>query len=219
MAMEANLGLRAQRGTHRRHPLADLVRQQVARRIGQVDTVGAVAFHQLALGSQAFGAVHVRHHQEAHGVHAQVAGVGDVLFADIGLGTVGGHPQGTHAQAVGHLQVLDRADAWQQQRRDLGLLHQRNHRRQVGLVTVRWEAVVDRAAAQAIAVGDFDQRHAGGIQAAGDALHFIEADLVALGVHAVAQAHVMYGNAFAVEVHGRLLRPGQWGQGAASARP
>ncbi|MNE57994.1 hypothetical protein D3C80_1529980 [compost metagenome] len=145
--------------------------------------------------------------------------MGDVLLADIGLGTVGGHPQGAHAQAMGHFQVFHRADARQQQRRHLGLLHQRDHRRQVGLVTVRREAIVDRAAAQAIAMGHLDQRHPGGIQAAGDALHFIQADLVPLGVHAVAQAHVMYGNAFAVEVHAQLLRPGQWGQGAAPARP
>ena len=62
---------------------------------------------------------------------------------------------------------------------------------QVFLVAVRRKAVVDRAAAQAVAVGHFDQRHAGLVQAAGDRCHLLQRDLVALGVHAVAQRHVV----------------------------
>ncbi|MNW09279.1 hypothetical protein D3C71_2062390 [compost metagenome] len=63
------------------------------------------------------------------------------------------------------------------------------------------EAVVDRAAAQAVAVGDLDQRYAGGVQALGHGDHLLEADLVALGVHAVAQAHVVQGDLLALQIH------------------
>ncbi|MNH02895.1 hypothetical protein D3C79_621430 [compost metagenome] len=62
VAMKADLGLRLECRTHGRHPCADVVGQQVAGRVGQVDAVGAVALHQQALLDQAFRAVHVRHH-------------------------------------------------------------------------------------------------------------------------------------------------------------
>ncbi|MNY61147.1 hypothetical protein D3C86_1977970 [compost metagenome] len=67
---------------------------------------------------------------------------------------------------------------------------------------MRREAVVDRATAEAVAVGDLDQRHAGGVEAGGDRDHLLQADLVALGVHAVAQAHVVQDDALAVQIHG-----------------
>ena len=74
---------------------------------------------------------------------------------------------------------------------------------------MRREAVVHRTAAQAIAVGDFDQGHARSIEAAGNVFHLLQGDLVTLGVHAVAQAHVMHGNFFAAKIHDRLLKRGQ----------
>ena len=130
----------------------------------------------------------------------------DVLLGNVGLGAVGRHADGGDAQLMGHLQMVDGADARQQQRRDFGLLHQRDHGREVFLVAMRREAIVDRSTTQAVAVGDFDQRHAGRIQALGDALHLLQADLVTLGVHAVAQAHVVYGDFLAAKVHGALLK-------------
>ncbi len=90
VAVEAELGLGLQRIAHRGQARLDGVGQQVAGRVGDVDAVGAVALHQLGLGDQAFGAVHVRHHQEADGVHAELAGHADVLLGDVGLGAVGG---------------------------------------------------------------------------------------------------------------------------------
>jgi hypothetical protein len=100
------------------------------------------------------------------------------------------------------LQVVDGADARQQQRRDLGLLHQRDDGAQVFLVGVGREAVVHRAAAQAVAVGDFDQRHAGFVEPGGDADHLIEGHEVTLGVHAVPQGHVVDGDLWCLEIHG-----------------
>ncbi|MCY1182737.1 hypothetical protein D9M73_233110 [compost metagenome] len=102
---------------------------------------------------------------------------------------------------MGHLQVVDGADARQQQGRNLGLLELGNHRIEIFLVRVGRKAVVQRGATQAIAVGDLDQRHAGGVEALGHGDHLLEADLVALGVHAVAQAHVVQGDLLALQIH------------------
>ncbi|MNN46390.1 hypothetical protein D3C81_1607700 [compost metagenome] len=120
-----------------------------------------------------------------------------MLLRHVGFGAMGGDADGLHADAVRHAQVFDGADAGQQQRGHARVLQFAQHRAQVFLVAVRGKAVVDRGAAQAIAVGHFDQRHAGGVQAAGDALHLLQRDLVALRVHAVAQGHVVQGDALA----------------------
>ena len=46
-------------------------------------------------------------------------------------------------------------------------------------------------AAQTIAMRDLDQRYAGCIQGARHVDHFLDRDLMALGMHAVAQTHVV----------------------------
>ncbi|WP_434735408.1 hypothetical protein [Candidatus Accumulibacter necessarius] len=51
--------------------------------------------------------------------------------------------------------------------------------------------MLQRIAAQAGAVRDLDVGHAGLVQGGGDLDHLLDADLLALGVHAVAQAHVV----------------------------
>ena len=73
VAVKAQLGFRLERCAHRTEARRHVVRQHVAGRVGDVDAVGAVALHQLGLLDQLLRAVHVRHHQEAHGVHAQLA--------------------------------------------------------------------------------------------------------------------------------------------------
>src|SRR5690606_39173046 len=204
VTVEADLGARLQGRAHRADAGGHVVGQHVAGRVGDVDAVGAVAFHQSGLLGQAFGAVHVGHHQKAHGVHLQLACQVDVLFGHVGLGAVGGHADGVDADLPRHLQVVDGADAGQQQGGNPGLFHQRYYRGQVFLVGVRREAVVHRASAQAVTVGDFDQRDAGLIQASGDALHLLQADLVTLGVHAITQGHVMQSDFLALQVHGAV---------------
>ena len=128
MTVEADLGAWLQRRAHRADPRTDVMRQHVTGRVGDIHAVGAVAFHQFGLFSQSFGAVHVGHHQEAHGVHFQLAGQIDVLLGDIRLGAVGGYADGVDANLAGHLQMVDGADAGQQQGGDLGVLHPRDHR-------------------------------------------------------------------------------------------
>ncbi|MNO66708.1 hypothetical protein D3C76_575040 [compost metagenome] len=115
MAVEADFGLGLECLAQGSDPGADVMGQQVAGRVGDVDAVGAVAFHQLALGDQALRAVHVGHHQKADGVHAQFSGVVDVLLGNVSLGAVGGHADSIDAQFMGHLQMVDRADSRQQQ--------------------------------------------------------------------------------------------------------
>ena len=202
VAVKTQFGLGLDGITYRRHAGGHVVGQHVAGRVGNVNAVGAVALHEQRLADQLLGAGHVRHHQETHGVQAQRARLADVLLRDVGLGAMGGHADGAHAQVFGHEQVVHGADARNQEGRNLGLLHQWNHGAQVFLVGVGGESVVDRAAAQAVAMGDFDQRHASGVQAAGDALHLVERHQVALGVHAVAQRHVVDGDFFTLQCHG-----------------
>ena len=48
-------------------------------------------------------------------VHAELAGGGDVLSGDVGLGAVGRDADRPDAEVVGVLEVVDRADAGQQQ--------------------------------------------------------------------------------------------------------
>ena len=122
---------------------------------------------------------------------------------------MGSDPDRIDPQLIRHLQMIHRAYAGQQQGRHLGFFHHRDNRRQVLLIGVRREPVVHRTATQAVAVGDFNQGHASGVQATGDVFHLLQADLVTLGVHAVAQAHVMHGDFFAAKIHGRLLKRGQ----------
>ncbi|MNZ77218.1 hypothetical protein D3C78_957470 [compost metagenome] len=191
VAVEADLGFRVEHFTQGADARLDVFRQHVAGRVGDVHGLRAVGLHQLALLGDAGRVVEVGHHQEARGVHAQLAGEGDVLRRGVRLGAVGGHVHAARAAVIGRLQFLHGAQARNQQHRDLGLLHLRSDGADVFLVAVRGEAVLQRVAAQARAVGDLDVGHAGVVEGGGDLDHLLDADLLALGVHAVAQAHVV----------------------------
>ena len=153
--------------------------------------MGAIAFHQQGLFDQTFGAVHMRHHQEANRVEAELARRRDVLFGDISLGAMGGHADRGNAIVLGHMQVIDGTDARQEQGRHLGAFHQRDHRTEVFLVGMHRKAVIDRTATEAIAMSDFEQRHTSGIKPAGHRLHLLKRHLMPLRVHAIAQGHIM----------------------------
>ncbi|MNT68501.1 hypothetical protein D3C72_2067400 [compost metagenome] len=83
------------------------------------------------------------HHQEADGVHAQVTRVLNVLLRDVGFGAVRGHPHDAGASFVGLLQVMDGADAWEQQRGHFRVLQHISHRRDPFEVGVGAEAIVE----------------------------------------------------------------------------
>src|SRR5690606_31410681 len=59
------------------------------------------------------------------------------------------------------------------------------------LVARRGEAVVHRGAAETVAVAHLDERHPGRVERRGDVAHLLGGDLVPLGMHPVAEAHVV----------------------------
>ena len=149
-------------------PLGILRRQERAGRIGHIDAFGAVAFHQLRLLDQLLDRGHVRHHQEADGVHAELARRLDVLPGDVGLGAVGGDAHAARARVIGVLEVVHGADAGQEQHGDDGVLALLGDRRDPFAVVVRAEAVVEGRAGEAVAVADLDGVDTGAVERAGD---------------------------------------------------
>ena len=124
------------------------------------------------------------------GLEAELAGEPEVLARDVGLGAVRGDPADLAAGVLGRADVVLGAEAGQHEEGDLGLLG-RLHRGadQVELGRVA-EAVVERRAAEAVAVGDLDDRHAGVVEGGHDVDDVLGRELVALGVRAVAQRRV-----------------------------
>jgi hypothetical protein len=78
--------------------------------IDDVDAGGAVALHECGLLGKCGRGAHVAHHQKADGVHAQLAGGGDVLGGDVGFGAVGRHSYYRRAGAVGVFEVVHATD-------------------------------------------------------------------------------------------------------------
>ena len=123
MRVHALLGLRVEHVVERLHPLGDALRQQRAGGIDDVDAVRAVGLHQLRLARQLGRRRHVRHHQEADDVHAELARVLDVLPGDVGFGRMRRDAHRLRAGAVRGVEILDRADAGEQQDGDVRALH------------------------------------------------------------------------------------------------
>jgi hypothetical protein len=109
-------GFRPQDGADGTQLDLDVFGQHVARRVGNVDAVGAVTLHQPGFAGQPLATAHVAHHQKADGVHVELACQVDVLFRHIRLGAVRCHTHRVHAKIAGHAQMIDRADARNQQR-------------------------------------------------------------------------------------------------------
>ena len=103
-----------------------------------------------------------------------------------------GDPHRLRAGGVGRVEILDGADAGQQQHGDLRALHAvgrppRSTRRS----RVRAEPVVEARAGQAVAVADFDGIDARAIERRRDRSTCVHRILVPDGVHAVAQRDVL----------------------------
>ena len=211
MPVEPQFGLRFQPVPQRAQLGLHLVGEHVTGRVRAVDTVGAVGFHQPGLIEQIRRLDHVGHHQESDGVHLQFACQRDVLLGDVGLSAMGGDADGMDAAIKGHPQMIHGADAGQQQRRDLGILHVRDDRTQIFLVAGRGETIVDRCPPQTVAVGDLDQRYAGLVQRGRQGDHLLDTDLVSHRVHAVAQAHVMECDFPTFKIHRSIPRSGAHG--------
>ena len=159
--------------------------------VRHIDALRAIAFHQQRLLRQRLGRAHVAHHQEARDVHAEVPRRLDVLLRYVCLGAVGGDADRAHAHFIGVLQVMDRADAGQQQGGQHRAFQHFGHRADPVPVGMGAKAVVEAGARQAIAVGHLDGVHPGPVERAGNGAHVVQPVLVANGVHPVAQGDVL----------------------------
>ncbi len=188
--MHAQLGFRLEYGLEGAHALANVVHVHRPTGVGHVDALRAVALHQLGLAGQLLGREHVAHHQKADGVHAEFAGVLNVLFRHIRLAAVSGHPHAAGTGVIGGLEVMHAADARQQQHGQAGVLDDIGRRLDPFQVAVGAEAVVERGALQAVAMGHLDGIDARQVQRAGNGLDLRQRILVANGMAAIAQGHV-----------------------------
>ena len=191
MGVDAELGLGLEPVAEGGEPVGDLAHEQRAARIGDVDALRAAGLHQPRLFDQLRRRDHVRHHQEPGHVHADLAGVFDVLPGDVGLGAVGGDPHRPRAGLVCIPEVVDGADAGDQQRRQPGVLDDVGRRLDIIQVRMRGEAVIERHPGQPVAVADLDGVDPRGVEGLADIPDPVEPVLVADGVHPVAQGHVL----------------------------
>src|SRR3546814_9047243 len=78
MTMKTDFGFRLQGCAQCRDARGDHVRKRGARAVGAVDRLGAIAFHQECLLHERINRGHVRHHEEADGVEAELAAKADI---------------------------------------------------------------------------------------------------------------------------------------------
>ena len=171
--------------------LRHLVRKKGAAGIGHVDAVRAILLHQPGLARQRLGRIHVRHHQESGDIHAELARELDVLLRDVGLGAVGRDAHRPRARLVGLAQVVNRPDPGKQERGELRMLQGIGGGGDVVEVGFLREAVIERHAGQAVAVGDLHGIDPGLVERPAYRDDMIEPVLVADRMHAVAQRHVL----------------------------
>jgi len=92
MAVEADLGLVPDLVDQRADPGLRLAEDERAGRVDDVNTLGTAVYHDAGLPGELFRADPVREHEEPDGLHAHVAGRGEVLQGNVGLGAVGRDP-------------------------------------------------------------------------------------------------------------------------------
>ena len=153
--------------------------------------MGAVGFHELGLGGESFRRAHVAHHQKAGHIHAQPARIFDVLFGNIGFCAMRRHAHGPHTQFKGVLQIVHGADSRQQQGGEFRVRQNLGDCTDPVPIGMRAKTIIEAGAAQPIAMRDFDGVNTRQIQRTRNGLHVRQAILVANGVHAVAQRHVL----------------------------
>ena len=114
-----------------------------------------------------------------------------MLLRDVGFGAMGGDADRAHAKVIGMLQVMDGADAGQQQSGEFGVLDDAGHRFDPVPIGMRTETVIETGAFQAVAMRYLDRVDLRVIQRLGDLADMIQAVLMADGVHAVTQGDVL----------------------------
>ena len=120
VTVEAHLGVGTELGHHRGDALGGLVEDQRAGRVDDVDALAAGVGHDARLAGQVVGRRHVGHHQEPHGLQADLAGEAEVLDRDVGLGAVRGDAHDRHADVLDRPDVVHRAEPREHERGDIG---------------------------------------------------------------------------------------------------
>ena len=121
MPVEADLGVLAEFGDQRRHPVGHAVEHQGAGGVDDVDALATGVGHDAGLGGQLLRRNGVGHHQEPDGFQAQLAGQPEVLDRHVGLGAVGGDSADRPAVVLRFFDVVLGAHPGQHQERDLGV--------------------------------------------------------------------------------------------------
>ena len=217
VCVDAGFGLGLEHILEGTESLAHISHAQRTAGIDDIAAGGAIAFHQPGLLGQSVWRGHMAHHQKAHRFHAQMACVFDVLTRNISFRAMGRHTHNASPCLVGSLQVMNRANAWQQQCRNLGVLHDTGDRRYPFDVGMGAEPVVEAAALQTVAVGYLDGIDARLVQRPGDGHCLLQAVLVPNRVAAVTQGHVRDVEFVLGCRHGRFFR--WWRVRAASGMP
>ena len=139
--VNTDFGCAVQGLTHRIDAVGDVAHGHRASGVHHIDAAGSVSLHQPGLLGQLLGGGHVAHHQEADGVHTELAGSGDVVCRDVSFGAVrrDAHHAGTRPVRGG--EIVDGSDSRQHQRCDLRALDDTGYRLNPFQVGVRAESV------------------------------------------------------------------------------
>ena len=180
--MKTDLRVAAEFGDQRGHPVGHTLEHQRPGGVDDVDALAAGVGHDAGLCGQLLRRNGVAHHQEPDGLQPELAAQPEVLDGHVGLGAVGGDPADRAAVVLRFLDVFLGADTGQHQEGDLGLFGRLGRELDQFLLGRLGEAVVEARPAQPVAVGDLDDRHAGGVQRRDDRVDFVLGELVALVV-------------------------------------
>ena len=212
MGVDSGLGFRLQDVVERLETVGNVAHQQGAARVRHVDAMGAVFFHELRLFGELLRRVHMRHHQEARDIHAEIAGIFDMLLGDVGFRTVGRNAHRPGAGFICLAQVFDGADTGQEEGGEFCVFQHAGRRFDIVEVGLLGETVIERHPGEPVAVGNLDRIDLRIVQRLADGLDVIEAVLVADGVHPVAQGDVLNVNLlFFIDCHVAVLRPSPCG--------
>ena len=205
MTVEPDLRVVADLGDQRGHSIAHLLEDQRTGRVDDVHALAAGVDHDPCLFRQPLRRLRVRHHQEPDGLQIQVASQSEVLDRDVGLGAVRRDPDHGDPEVGDGADVVLGAEAGQHERGDLRLLGLVDGGGDQRPLVLEGESVVERRSAEAVAVGDLDDRHAGTVESGDDAAHHLLVELVTLGVRSVTQRRVGDADVELVRVRHQVL--------------
>ena len=171
--------------------IRDVVHHQTSTRVGDVDAVRAIRFHQLAcLASSSAGVMWliIRKPETSMPISRAVSMCCAETSASVQCVATRNR---ANTEVVSMLEFTDRADTRKQQRGETSVLEYLGRCFDPFPVGVRAGAVVERAAGEAVTVRNFDRVDAGSVESCDDPLDVGRRDAVANSVHAVAKGDVL----------------------------